>query len=113
MIPKRSPKREGKVFDYLAAQRKKLDEFESRTLPSISKGNRTIDWSTDIQDKNINHEEKAERLIKKARKIETVAKRQEHMLSNLEGRDIDAETNVNDMLVESIKAKLALLDNMP
>ena len=35
------------------------------------------------------------------------------MLSNLEGKDIDAESDVNDMLVESIKAKLALLDTMP
>ena len=64
MIPERAPKREAKVFDYLAAQKQKRDEFESRTLPTISKGNRSnLDWSQDIKDKSIDNEVKAERLI--------------------------------------------------
>ena len=56
-------------------------------------------------------EQKYAKIKEKARLLEETAKRKEQMMAIGDGGQIESKGEVNDMIVESIKAKLAILDD--
>lgn len=108
LIAEAKPKKEPIKVDYLGDRRHERETSEIRVSNSL----KNIDLQTDFQ--NLSEKETATRLIEKAQKIERAAKRQQLSLS-ASGKgpaDIDVMGSVNDALVSSVKAKLALLDSV-
>ena len=110
MIPKPKIPRPSKAVDYLQQRRAQRDESGS-----IRKIQAPTDWNNDLENENISNVEMAARIKSKAKRMETEARRQELLLSSVAGssaKGVDVEEDVNDMLIGSIKAKLALLDKI-
>jgi hypothetical protein len=105
MVPPPREARQGHVVDYLAQAR---GERAKRAQPSTLEKR---DWSGELR-KGLTKDNLKSRI----RQMEILAARQEIVLAEsgpreLDTRIVDVEENVNDVLIESIKAKLALLDD--
>ncbi|CAG9332015.1 unnamed protein product [Blepharisma stoltei] len=103
MIPKPKPKREPIFVDYLG-ERRKLRGSEPRS--EIQK----IDWEDDLYDENLTEEEKAEKLKAKAAMMEKIAKRNETKING--ANSLEVADQVDEMYINSIKAKLAVLEKV-
>jgi len=67
-----------------------------------------FNWHSELNNDLLNSNEKYSRLMEKARLIDEQARRKE-LLLNVKG-EFDLENNVSDRLIDSIKAKLAILE---
>ena len=97
-----------KKFDYLTEMRKKKTE-----TPGFYKSV-MYNWESDMKDSKISEAEKINRIVKKANLIEERAKMKEKLLKvkgNITNNYEMAES-VSDMLLEAIKAKLAVLEHI-
>jgi len=90
-----------KPIDYLIEQRRK------RTKLRIDK-----DWINDLENPKLNLKEKYNLVIRKASRMESEAKMRESILIAKGGDNLEMNENITDMLVEAIKAKLAVLDTI-
>ena len=102
MVPKPLPKKQGHVVDYLEEKRKEKQE-EGDIVD--------VEWEKDLE-KEYTTAQLAKVLRKKAKILESKARKHELLMS---GNPTSAKTlknneNVNDMLLSSIKAKLAALE---
>lgn len=72
-----------------------------------------MQWQHDIKDEKLSMREKYERVSEKVRKLEGEAKRKEQLLIvQRRNNDVDETNEVTDMLVDAIKAKLAILEGI-
>ena len=94
-------------FDYLAEQRRKRE----RNPILISK---SINWEKDLNNPSLGMEQKCNLVIGKASQIEREARIKEDLLRARGGADKNPglESNITDMFIEAIKAKLAVLENV-
>ncbi|OMJ95128.1 hypothetical protein SteCoe_1490 [Stentor coeruleus] len=107
LVPKPPQKKEPKVVDFLEEQRKLRQENEE------NREENDFDWEKDLE-KDVSNREKAKILKKKAKMLEKQARKQELMLEAISpnnAKAIKQAENVNDLLLGSIKAKLAALDH--
>eukprot|EP00826_Nyctotherus_ovalis_P050428 TRINITY_DN6175_c0_g1_i9.p1 TRINITY_DN6175_c0_g1~~TRINITY_DN6175_c0_g1_i9.p1 ORF type:complete len:579 (-),score=152.79 TRINITY_DN6175_c0_g1_i9:141-1877(-) len=95
------------ITDYLAEQRRK--RLNENRPTRVSK-----EWKRDLENPDLDAKEKYNRVIAKVARIEGEAKMKERLLNARGGAEQDPEMgkDVNDMLLEAIKAKLAILDQM-
>jgi hypothetical protein len=109
MAPKPKPPRKAPVVhDYLAQRRKERATADLDTLATATGEPKKIDFGDDTLTKH----EKMKRVQSQAAQIEKEVKRKELILSSVNPSDpntLQAEENVNDMLIQSIKAKLEFL----
>ena len=68
------------------------------------------DWENEIN--KFEGEERINYMKEKARHIEEVALRKEQHLKHGDHQTTEDRNEVNDMIIDSIKAKIALLDNI-
>mmetsp|Transcript_33989 Transcript_33989/g.59231 ORF Transcript_33989/g.59231 Transcript_33989/m.59231 type:complete len:511 (+) Transcript_33989:41-1573(+) len=111
LAPPPPPEKKDPVkVDYLGDRRRERETSEVR----VSRSLKNFDLDSELQSSNLSDKEGAARLIEKAQKMERAARRQELSLSqNLKTEaHVDALGSVNDALVNSVKAKLALLDSV-
>ena len=108
LIPEKPPKREGKIVDYLAEKRK----YRGNSVVVVS---RVIDIDSLIQDDTIDKDYKIEKLKKKAQILEIEAKKHERHERNIksvssnDARALALCQESNDLLLHSIRAKLAII----
>lgn len=100
MIPEPAEKRQGKPVFYLEEQRKKRNVSESIDTSLLS-------WKDRVENCE-DSEEKLKILKKNAEKFEKAAKRLELKLNN-KNLNVDTAKQVDDLLINSIKAKLDYL----
>ena len=107
MLPKPPQKKEAKVVDFLEERRKVRQEAEAEPEEPAA------DWEKDL-DKDLPAEEKARMLKKKAKRLERQARKQELLLAGANpsnAKTLQQSASLNELLLNSVKAKLALLDN--
>lgn len=106
LVKKPEPKKEIKVVDYLLERRNINKDKQNRIEPI------EIDLQREVYDEEID-EDKVKKIKAKAEKLERMAQKQERMmgLGKVDSfKNLQAGDQVNDMMINSIKAKLALLD---
>ena len=70
-------------------------------------------WEKYLKDENLNKNEKYTSVMNRAQIMENQAKMKEKVASfNSKGIDIDVENEINELYVDSIKAKIALLEKL-
>lgn len=107
LVPKPLPKKEPKVIDFLEERRKVRQEER------LDHGEIDFDWEKDLE-KDIPDHEKARMIKKKAKLLERESRKQELLIgaiSPTNAKTIKQSEAVNDLLLNSIKAKLAVLDH--
>jgi hypothetical protein len=92
--------------DYLKAQREQREK-EGRQI-------KKYDWENDIKSPNQDRHQKYDNVISKAKALEEVAKREEGILKAKGGhsKDLKLGEHISDMLIDAIKAKLAVLGEL-
>eukprot|EP00347_Sterkiella_histriomuscorum_P011753 403371232 len=113
MKSKPKEKKEGKIVDYLREQRIKNQEDERNGLSVSSSKN--LDWKKEINRYNDSSKNKDsyDMVLEKAKDYEQKAKRKQQLLINAKGGGtVEDLMQVNDMYVESIKAKIELLHDI-
>lgn len=109
MKPKPREIREGKIVDWLKEQRIKHEEDRKNGhAPPIQK---TKDWKKDYDKMDLTGKDKYDMFIGKAKDFEEKAKRKQEIIGVTKGATIEDIIELNDMYVESIKAKLELLND--
>lgn len=106
MVKKIEPKKESKVVDYLL-ERRNINKDKPDQVQLIE-----IDLQKEIYDEELD-EFKTKKIKAKAEKMERLAQKQERMMGLGKGdsyRSLQVGDQVNDMILSSIKTKLALLD---
>lgn len=101
-----------KVIDYLADQRRERGE-EKLDVMKIKRPR--FSWDEQMQSPEISHTEKVNSLQQKAKVAENEIRKQELLLKEASAVNRDAivvEEHVNDLLLDTIKAKLALLEQV-
>ncbi|CAG9331068.1 unnamed protein product [Blepharisma stoltei] len=109
MVPKLKPPREPIFIDYLAEKRKERENSDSPVF-----GRNAKQWVEGLADTNLTDRDRI-KIKAKAAKLERYVQQQEVKLEFLDpynGEGIKAANDLNDMLVSSIKAKLALLEKV-
>jgi hypothetical protein len=107
MIPEKKPRPEPKHLDYLGERRKYRENYAQGEV-SV----RGMDLN-ELDEEGMDSEPKAQNLIRRTQRLEKEARRQELLLSSAHPANmhrLEAVDKVNDMLIDSIKAKLTLLD---
>ncbi|CAG9320225.1 unnamed protein product [Blepharisma stoltei] len=97
-------KNKAKIVDYLAERRKYRSNI-SVEYPIGEKAN--INWDYEMEKGIKNIQDQASHIEKLARKREIIAK----SITPLYSQAINLEEQVNDMLIESVRAKMKLLSN--
>ena len=69
-----------------------------------------IDWEADLHDSSLSATEKVQRVQRKAAVLEDRARKEEGR-AEVSVQDLETQAGLNDMLVASVKAKLALLQS--
>ena len=109
MIPDPPPKKEPKIIDYLAEKRK---QRESKTPhPSIKK---QFDWEKYLKDPNLDQEELLKTIMEKAGSIEKEALKYEKNIGAIDPQNLSGlefSDQVSGLLIDSIKAKIAVIEN--
>eukprot|EP00357_Protocruzia_adherens_P002870 CAMPEP_0115011188 /NCGR_PEP_ID=MMETSP0216-20121206/23822_1 /TAXON_ID=223996 /ORGANISM="Protocruzia adherens, Strain Boccale" /LENGTH=538 /DNA_ID=CAMNT_0002379665 /DNA_START=107 /DNA_END=1723 /DNA_ORIENTATION=+ len=113
MLPEeKKDRREAIKVDYLREIRDKRERDEK---DGITKNYNDMKWETDLENNHLSKEEKLAKIKQKTDLIEGKARRNEDLLKISKGvneKDLKVSEEVSDMYVESIKAKLALLDQL-
>ncbi|OMJ81990.1 hypothetical protein SteCoe_17422 [Stentor coeruleus] len=107
MIPEEKPKKVFVKIDYLTEKRK---EREEKGLPI----DQDVDWVKEVGQGKLDYN-KIEKIKAKAARIEQKALRQERLMNvvrNTSSKGLAAARQVNDMIISSIKAKLAILEKV-
>ena len=78
-------------------------------MPSTLKNHN--DWKKDLDKMELHGKEKYDMFIGKAKDFEEKAKRKQEIIGATKGATIEDIIELNDMYVESIKAKLELLND--
>lgn len=108
MIPKPKSPRSSKDVDWLKEMRVKRQDNEK---DGNGKRPDNEDWNKVLNDEKLTPQERYELIKQKAKKIEENAQRKEQLLkANSNQIEPEQASQVNDMLIEAIKAKLAILD---
>ena len=108
--PMKPPPKEPRVgvsCDWLKEQRMKRQEEEK---DGRVRGSPKSEWKKDINSTDLSKKEKYELVRERVRVLEETAKRKEQILAVTKNGTIDQNDQVNDMIYESIKAKLSILD---
>eukprot|EP00347_Sterkiella_histriomuscorum_P020948 403335841 len=110
MKPKPKEKKEGKIVDWLREQRTKHDlDIQNGVSPQH---NKTNDWKKELDKMQLHGKEKYDMFLGKAKDFEEKAKRKQQIIGTTKGATIEDIIELNDMYVESIKAKLELLHDL-
>eukprot|EP01022_Parablepharisma_sp_SALTPOND_P019363 TRINITY_DN3292_c0_g2_i1.p7 TRINITY_DN3292_c0_g2~~TRINITY_DN3292_c0_g2_i1.p7 ORF type:complete len:373 (-),score=73.27 TRINITY_DN3292_c0_g2_i1:14091-15209(-) len=92
-----------------------LDEFRKNRDLSVSGDKRSLryNWKNDLNNKSLNEVEKINRVVAKAGMLEQRAKMEEKVMraAGLQG-NVALGEQVSDMLIDAIKAKLAVLEKL-
>ncbi|OMJ85355.1 hypothetical protein SteCoe_13328 [Stentor coeruleus] len=107
MVPDEKPKKAFVKIDYLTEKRK---EREGKGLST----DQNVDWEKDINEGEMD-KNKIEKIKAKAARIEQKALKQERLMNlvrNTSPKGLEAAGQVNDMIISSIKAKLAILEKV-
>ena len=107
LVPKPPVKKDPKVVDFLGERRRIRDE--------VGENNQDVDfdWKKEL-DKDLPEHQIAKNLKKKAKILEKEARKQELLMGtpgSINAKSLKQSENVNDLLLNSIKAKLAVLDH--
>lgn len=108
MVPKPQPKKEIQVVDWLMERRKKRDE-EIKDGVDV-KGSPVKNWTKEIETNQLNQQEKYDYIKEKTKLLEEEARRKEKIITIAKSGTIEDRDKVNDMIFESIKAKLSILE---
>lgn len=106
MIPKPKPQKEVKVQDWLQDRRKNREEEGrdgARTSPIRH-------WQKEIDGAHLNQQEKYEFIKERTKQLEEEAKRKEKIITIAQGGTMEDRDQINEMIFESIKAKLNILE---
>ncbi|OMJ81567.1 hypothetical protein SteCoe_3997 [Stentor coeruleus] len=106
LVPEPKQAKEKVIVDYLADKRKE------RENPPTDVKNLHIELEKELLDENFD-KAKAQKIKQKADRVDKVAKQQERLIESLKNdgvKGIEVGDQVNDMIISSIRAKLALLD---
>ena len=101
-----------KVIDYLAEQRRERGE---QKLENLKIKRPRFSWDDQITNDEIDYTEKVKTLNQRAKASENQIRKQELLLKEASVGDESAivvEEHVNDLLLDTIKAKLALLEQV-
>ncbi|KAL4507219.1 hypothetical protein ABPG72_002012 [Tetrahymena utriculariae] len=103
--PPKPPQKKYQV-DYIQELRKQREEQEKK----IGKKSKLEDWEKYKYDPSLSSNEKYKFILQSANRLEHNAKLKELRSNN--NNDFDAQEQANNLYIDSIKAKLALLDNI-
>lgn len=106
MVPKTIPRKEVNVQDWLQERRITRTEQELDGTRSSPLRN----WQKDIEDAKYNQTERYEFIKERTKRLEEDAKRKEKMMSVANAGTMQDRDQINDMIFESIKAKLNVLE---
>ncbi|CDW82839.1 UNKNOWN [Stylonychia lemnae] len=110
MVPKPKEKKEGKIIDWLREQRMK-NQNDAQNSITISTQNH--DWRKELSKLDNNGRDRYDMVLEKAKEMEVKAKRKQQIINQAKGGGtVEDIIQVNDMYVESIKAKLELLNDI-
>ena len=98
-----------KLPDYLTEMRLEKIKNEDRNHNTSQRKYRAYNWDKML--KNGNLVENVEMIKQKAENLENKAKMDEKLL-NTNGNDVDLQQKVSNYLIDAIKAKLSILDNI-
>ena len=113
-IPPQPIENKPKIPDYLAEQKKIIAKQVEKVLKKSGNVGKDVSWEEDLKDESLNEEEKVSRVKRKVAKLEDQVRREEALLSHLDTasvQSLQAESSLNDLLISSVKAKLALLQS--
>jgi hypothetical protein len=108
MVPKLATKRESHAVDWLQEKRKERAEDAAEGIEH--KSNPIKDWQKEISDSRLNQQEKYEFIKERTKQLEEDAKRKEEMITLAKAGTVQDRDQINDMIFESIKAKLNILE---
>lgn len=94
--------------NYIADLRKQNCELEKNGV-KLKKD--CHNWERYLKDSNMNKNEKYDSVLNRAQIMENQAKMKEKV-AMVAGADFETEDEINNLYAESIKAKLALLENL-
>eukprot|EP00826_Nyctotherus_ovalis_P007171 TRINITY_DN11772_c0_g1_i1.p1 TRINITY_DN11772_c0_g1~~TRINITY_DN11772_c0_g1_i1.p1 ORF type:complete len:458 (+),score=132.51 TRINITY_DN11772_c0_g1_i1:441-1814(+) len=88
-------------------KRKRIEKYEAQSPPKCN-------WSADLEDLRLSTEEKYKKISSKVNMMEQHVKMREHLMSNTKKSKeyIDKEKETSDLLLNIIKAKLAMYDKL-
>lgn len=109
MVPKPAPKKEAQVIDWLQERRKKRQEDFADGRETHSSPLRN--WNKDIEEQHLNQQEKYAYIKERTKQLEEDARRKEEMITLAKAGTIEDRDKINDMIFESIKAKLNILED--
>ena len=123
MAPKPRKSLEPKVSDYLAERRAARNDGD-RSLFSFRQKSEWK-WCDHHENPNLSKQEKAEKIKWASKKIEEEVRRKEFLLADMDttyskdpirsgminSKVLDAADHVNDLIIDSIKAKIALIES--
>jgi len=111
-IKEEKPKKSINYLDIIRNQRMKKEENLLRSVtPSLPKLPQICDgWKQDLKNEKLNKNQKVNKILGKVEYLDDVVNRNEKLLKFTGNKDL--ETKVNFMLVDSIKAKLAILNEL-
>ena len=99
-----------KLPDYLTEMRLEKIKNEDRNHNTSQRKYKPYNWDKML--KNGNLAETVEKIKQKAEHLESQAKMNEKLLNNNNGNDVDLQQKVSNYLIDAIKAKLSILDNI-
>ena len=99
-----------KLPDYLTEMRLEKIKKEERNNNTCQRKYRHYNWNKML--KNGNFEENIQIIKQKTEHLEKRAKMSEKLLNNNCENDVDSQRKVSNYLIDAIKAKLSLLDNI-
>lgn len=109
MVPKPKPKKEPIIIDWLQDRRNK--RAEDKQDGAIRSSPIAQNWKKEIENGNYTQQEKYDLIKEKTKQLETDAKRKEEMITLAKAGTIEDRDKINDMIFESIKAKLSILED--
>ena len=99
-----------KLPDYLTEMRLEKIKNEDRNHNTSQRKYKPYNWDKML--KNGNLAENVEKIKQKAEHLESQAKMNEKLLNNNKGNNVDLQQKVSNYLIDAIKAKLSILDNI-
>lgn len=109
MVPKPHAKKEANVIDWLQERRRQREEDRADGRETHSSPIRN--WNKDIEEQHLNQQEKYDYIKERTKQLEEDARRKEEMITLAKAGTIEDRDKINDMIFESIKAKLGILED--
>ena len=111
LVPKAALKKEGKIVDYLGELRKVREDTEKEKKEAPQEDDIVqFEWNDEIQ--NLPEAERIKKIQKESKKLERALKQKEMAMSVTAGtaQSLKYSDDINEMLINSIKAKLSVLE---